>query len=177
MSTGRYYDEIATYPLLSADEERELGRRAAAGDREARRRLVESNLRLVVFIARRYAGCGLDMLDLIQEGNLGLMKAAAKFDWERGSRFATYAGYWIRQSICRALSEKASLVRVPRRVNDSNHAIMQAEQHLLQLLGHAPTTRQIADEAGVGEHVVVGVRSAEVMLVPLHVVDGVGRDA
>src|SRR4051794_37592102 len=119
MNTGRYYEEIARYPLLSADEERTLGSRAAAGDREAGRHLVESNLRLVVFIARRYAGCGLDMLDLVQEGNLGLMKAADKFDWQRGNRFATYAGYWIRQSICRALAEKASLVRVPRRVSDS----------------------------------------------------------
>jgi RNA polymerase primary sigma factor len=172
MSVIRYCEEIARYPLLSGDEERELGRRAAAGEQNARDRLVESNLRLVVFIARRYTGCGLDSLDLIQEGNLGLMTAAEKFEPERGTRFATYATYWIRRSICRALSEKSRLVRVPRRVSDSRHAVSHAEQHLLQVLGHAPTTRQIADEAGVREAVVAEVRSAELVFVPFDALHG-----
>src|SRR3954467_11657389 len=111
-----YLHDVAQYPLLSRSQEITLGRLAAAGDLRARERLVESNLRLVVSIARRYRGLGLDYLDLIQEGNLGLIAAVERFDWRRNSTFATYATWSIRHAIFRALSAHARLVRLPQRV-------------------------------------------------------------
>ena len=108
-----YLKEIGRVPLLSADEEAELARAAQAGDEEARRRLSEANLRLVVSVAKRYAGRGLPFLDLIQEGNLGLMKAAEKFEPDRGFKFSTYATWWIRQSITRAIADQGRTIRIP----------------------------------------------------------------
>jgi len=167
VSLARYYEEIARYPLLSRTEERLLGCKAAAGDENARARLIESNLRLVVSIARRYAGLGLDLLDLIQEGNVGLIAAAEKFDWQRQNTFATYAGFWIRRGICRALSEKSRLVRVPRRVVDSMAAVHEAEGQLRERLGRTPTISEVAEKAGVAEHLVVDVRRADLFVLPV----------
>jgi RNA polymerase sigma factor (sigma-70 family) len=118
-SLATYLDGIGRYPLLSANDELRLGTRSIRGDLEARRRLVECNLRLVVSIARHFEGNGLELLDLVQEGNVGLMSAAARFDPRRGPRFATYAGIWIRQAICRSLSTQSRLVRVPLQLAES----------------------------------------------------------
>ena len=115
-SVTRYLAQIGAHPLLSRSDELRLARRAASGDTAAKRRLVEANLRLVVAIARRYRGLGIDLLDLIQEGNLGLMAAADKYDWRRDVKFATYATWWIRREICRALCAKSRLIRLPHRL-------------------------------------------------------------
>jgi RNA polymerase sigma factor (sigma-70 family) len=131
-SLASYLDQIGRHPLLTAAEERRLGARGRAGDAAARRRLVECNLRLVVSIARHYEGNGLELLDLVQEGNLGLMTAAARFDPSRGTRFAGYAGIWIRQAICRALSTQSRLVRVPVRLAASSE-FRRVEQRPLSL--------------------------------------------
>jgi RNA polymerase primary sigma factor len=119
MDSTRYLHEIGRYPLLSRSEEVRLARLAASGDEAAKRRLVEANLRLVVAIARRYRGMGLDLLDLIQEGNVGLMAAVDRYDWRRGVKFATFASWWIRRDICRALSSKSRLIRLPLHVAQS----------------------------------------------------------
>ena len=140
---ARYLDDIRRHALLSAGEELRLGRLSAAGDEAARRRLGECNLRLVVTIARRYRGLGLDLLDLIQEGNLGLIAAAERYDWTRDARFATYASWWIRRAICRALSARSRLVRLPLRMAESATRVKRTEHALVQRLGRrAPSSRE-----------------------------------
>jgi len=134
-SLSAYLGEIGRFPLLTAADEWRLGARSRRGDLAARRRLVECNLRLVVSIARHYEGNGLELLDLVQEGNVGLMNAAQRFDPSRGNRFATYAGIWIRQAICRSLSTQSRLVRVPARLAESAE-FRRAEQRPLSL--HEP---------------------------------------
>lgn len=146
---ARYLGEIARHPLLSRADEVSLGRRAAAGDESARRRLVESNLRLVVSIARRYRGLGLDLLDLIQEGNLGLLAAVERYDWRRDVKFASYASWWIRRGITRALSTKSRLIRLPVRLAELATAINRAEERLSHELGREPTPTEVAAAVGV----------------------------
>jgi RNA polymerase primary sigma factor len=119
MNLTRYLHEIGRHPLLSRSDEVRLARLAACGDEAAKRRLVEANLRLVVAIARRYRGMGLDLLDLIQEGNVGLIAAVDRYDWRRDVKFATFASWWIRRDICRALSTKSRLIRLPLHVAQS----------------------------------------------------------
>jgi RNA polymerase primary sigma factor len=163
----RYLDEVGRHRLLSRSQEITLGRLAAAGDSDARERLVESNLRLVVAIARRYRGLGLDYLDLIQEGNLGLIAAVERFDWRRNSRFATFATWSIRQSIFRALSTHSRLVRLPARVANASSRVRRAEDSVSARLGRQPTVAEVADEAGVDAETVALLRQAARAIVSL----------
>ena len=139
-----YLKEIGRVPLLSAEEEAALARAAQAGDEDARRRLSEANLRLVVSVAKRYAGRGLPFLDLIQEGNLGLMKAAEKFEPDRGFKFSTYATWWIRQSITRAIADQGRTIRIPVHLVESINRVKKAAGELLRKNGREPTAEEIA---------------------------------
>jgi len=140
--------------LLTADEEVELARRIRAGDAEARNRFIESNRRLVISIARQYTGLGLPLDDLIQEGTIGLIRAVDKFDPDRGFRFSTYATWWIRQAIHRALASSGRVVRLPVHVGDAVTRVMQVSRRLHQLLGREPTTAEVAQEASLPVEVV-----------------------
>ena len=139
-----YLKEIGQVPLLTAEQETELARAAQAGDEDARRHLSEANLRLVVSVAKRYAGRGLPFLDLIQEGNLGLMKAAEKFEPERGFKFSTYATWWIRQSITRAIADQGRPIRIPVHLVESIHRVKTTAGALLRKNGREPTVEEIA---------------------------------
>ena len=144
-----YLKQIGGKPLLSFDEEKELAKRVADGDEEAVNILVEHNLLLVVSIAKKYIGCGLSYLDLIQEGNLGLMKAAQKFDPKRGCRFSTHATWWVRQAISRALSDQARTIRIPANVAELIGKIKKISIPMTQKLGRAPTEKELAEELGM----------------------------
>ena len=146
-----YLKEIGRVPLLSAEEEAALARAAQAGDEDARRRLSEANLRLVVSVAKRYAGRGLPFLDLIQEGNLGLMKAAEKFEPDRGFKFSTYATWWIRQAITRAIADQARTIRIPVHMVETINKLIRVSRQLLQEYGREPTPAEIAKEMGISE--------------------------
>ena len=139
-----YLKEIGQVPLLSAEEEQTLARAARAGDADARRRLSEANLRLVVSVAKRYAGRGLPVLDLIQEGNLGLMKAAEKFEPDRGFKFSTYATWWIRQSITRAIADQGRTIRIPVHLVEHINRVRKTAGELLRKNGREPTAEEIA---------------------------------
>lgn len=139
-----YLQEIAGTPLLTADEEQALARQVAEGDAEGERRLVEANLRLVVHVARRYRNRGLPLMDLIEEGNLGLLQAARKFRPDRGTRFSTYAIWWIRQAIARALANQARMIRLPVHVEQLLARYARAREALTQELGRAPTLAEVA---------------------------------
>ncbi|MCS6918160.1 MAG: sigma-70 family RNA polymerase sigma factor [Fimbriimonadales bacterium] len=139
--------QAARAPLLSPERERDLAIRAAEGDERAREMLVQANLRLVMSVAKHYTGRGLSMIDLIQEGNLGLMRAAQQFDPKRGSRFATYATWWIRQAISRALQEQATMIRVPQHMAKALQQVRQAAALLQQELGREPTVHEVAQRA------------------------------
>ena len=139
-----YLKEIGKVPLLSPDEEVDLARRMAEGDEEAKRRLSEANLRLVVSIAKRYVGRGMLFLDLIQEGNLGLIKAVEKFDYTKGFKFSTYATWWIRQAITRAIADQARTIRIPVHMVETINKLVRISRSLLQELGRDPTTEEIA---------------------------------
>lgn len=141
-----YLKEIGRVPLLNADREREFAQRMAEGDVEAKKQLVEANLRLVVSIAKRYVGKGMFFLDLIQEGNLGLMKAVEKFDHDRGHKFSTYATWWIRQAITRAIADQARTIRIPVHMVETIHRVSRASRQLLQELGREPSAEEIAVE-------------------------------
>ena len=145
-ATRLYLSEIGFSPLLTAEEEVELGRAIQQGDTAARKRMIESNLRLVVKIARRYLNRGLPLLDLIEEGNLGLIRAAEKFDPERGFRFSTYATWWIRQTIERAIMNQTRTIRLPIHVIKEINIYLRAARHLSQTLDHEPTAEEIAEE-------------------------------
>ncbi len=139
-----YLKEIGKIPLLTAEEEQETARRLAEGDEDAHRRMVEANLRLVVSIAKRYVGRGLPFLDLIQEGNLGLLKAVNKFDYTKGYKFSTYATWWIRQAISRAIADHARTIRIPVHMVETINRVSRATHELVQELGREPTTQEIA---------------------------------
>lgn len=141
-----YLKEIGRVPLLTAGQEMALAKAARAGDADARRALSEANLRLVVSVAKRYAGRGLPFLDLIQEGNLGLMKAAEKFEPERGFKFSTYATWWIRQAITRAIADQARTIRIPVHMVETINKVIRVSRQLLQELGHDPSPNEIAKE-------------------------------
>jgi len=141
-----YLEAIGRVPLLQADEERELARRVHQGDAEAKATLAAANLRLVVSIAKRYLDFGLPLLDLIQEGNIGLMHATEKYDPERGFKFSTYATWWIRQSVTRALSQTSRPIRLPESLIKRLHEIDQAEGDWLEAHGQAPTDTELADQ-------------------------------
>mgnify|MGYP004475651909 FL=1 len=141
-----YLKEIGKVPLLTSDEEVELARRMADGDEEAKKRLTEANLRLVVSIAKRYVGRGMQFLDLIQEGNLGLIKAVEKFDCEKGFKFSTYATWWIRQAITRALADQARTIRIPVHMVETINKVSRTSRQLLQELGREPQPEEIAKE-------------------------------
>ena len=144
-----YLKEIGRVPLLTADEEIELARRMEAGDESARHRLEEANLRLVVSIAKRYVGRGMLFLDLIQEGNLGLLKAVEKFDYSKGYKFSTYATWWIRQAITRALADQARTIRIPVHMVETINKLVRVSRSLLQELGRDATAEEIAKEMGL----------------------------
>jgi len=146
-----YLNEIARIPLLTREQEIDLARRVAAGDETAKQRLIESNLRLVVQVARRYLNRGLPLPDLIEEGNLGLMRAVEKFDSERGVRFSTYATWWIRQAVSRALANQARTVRIPIHVQLLLGRYLKEQQRLTQKLGRVPTTAEVAQALGTTE--------------------------
>jgi RNA polymerase primary sigma factor len=139
-----YLREIGRIPLLTSEEEYELARRMAGGDGDAARELTEANLRLVVSIAKRYAGRGLPLQDLIQEGNIGLMRAVSKFDYRKGYKFSTYATWWIRQAISRALAEQSRTIRIPVHMVDSINRLTRATRYLRQTLGREPTVKDLA---------------------------------
>ncbi len=144
-----YLKEIGKVPLLTMDEEQELAKRMADGDEEAKRRMAEANLRLVVSIAKRYVGRGMLFLDLIQEGNLGLIKAVDKFDYTKGYKFSTYATWWIRQAITRAIADQARTIRIPVHMVETINKVIRVSRQLLQELGHDPTPEEIAEEMGM----------------------------
>ncbi len=144
-----YLKEIGKVPLLTQDQEQELARRMADGDEEARRKMAEANLRLVVSIAKRYVGRGMLFLDLIQEGNLGLIKAVEKFDHTKGYKFSTYATWWIRQAITRAIADQARTIRIPVHMVETINKVIRVSRQLLQELGHDPSAEEIADNMGM----------------------------
>ncbi|MBR3188917.1 MAG: RNA polymerase sigma factor RpoD [Lachnospiraceae bacterium] len=144
-----YLKEIGKVPLLSADEEKELAIRMEEGDEEAKKRLAEANLRLVVSIAKRYVGRGMLFLDLIQEGNLGLIKAVEKFDYRKGFKFSTYATWWIRQAITRAIADQARTIRIPVHMVETINKLVRVSRQLLQELGREPTPEEIAEKMDI----------------------------
>ena len=146
-----YLKEIGTVPLLTADEELELAQRKADGDEAAKERLIEANLRLVVSIAKRYVGRGMLFLDLIQEGNLGLIKAVEKFDYHKGYKFSTYATWWIRQAITRAIADQARTIRIPVHMVETINKLIRISRQLLQELGREPTAEELAVEMQMPE--------------------------
>lgn len=155
----QYLKEIGRYPLLTGDQELDLAERIAGGDDEARRTLTEANLRLVVSIAKRYSSQGLPLLDLVQEGNLGLMRAAQKFDYKRRNRFSTYATWWIRQSISRAIAEQSRTIHIPVHVVELIYKMKRISRKLYQDTGHEPSPEVIAAEVGLTKERVLDLLS------------------
>lgn len=144
-----YLKEIGRIKLLTPEEEQEIAKKMAEGDEDARKRMSEANLRLVVSIAKRYVGRGMQLLDLIQEGNLGLMKAVEKFDYTKGYKFSTYATWWIRQSITRAIADQARTIRIPVHMVETINKLVRIQRQLLQELGREPTPEEIGKEMGL----------------------------
>ncbi|HEU0001913.1 MAG TPA: sigma-70 family RNA polymerase sigma factor [Ktedonobacteraceae bacterium] len=144
-----YLREIGRVPMITHEREIELAKRIEAGDREAMKQFILANLRLVVSIAKRYVGRGLTLLDLIQEGNIGLIRAVQRYDWRRGHRFSTHATWWIRQAISRAVADKGRTIRLPVYVNTALNRIRRERQRLLQELGREPTEQELADATGL----------------------------
>ena len=141
-----YLREIGKIPLLTYDEELDLAKKILTGDEEAKQKLAESNLRLVVSIAKKYVGRGMLFLDLIQEGNMGLIKAVEKFDYTKGYKFSTYATWWIRQAITRAIADQARTIRIPVHMVETINKLIRTSRHLLQKNGREPTPEEIAEE-------------------------------
>jgi RNA polymerase primary sigma factor len=148
-SVRMYLREIGRIPLLTWEEEVELAKKIAEGDQQAKKRLAEANMRLVVSIAKRYIGRGLDLLDLIQEGNTGLIRAVEKFDYTRGYKFSTYATWWIRQAITRAIADQARTIRIPVHMVETINKLIRTQRKLLQELGREPLPEEIAIEMGI----------------------------
>ena len=146
-----YLKEIGKIPLLTPEEEADLARRIEKGDEQAKKRLAEGNLRLVVSIAKRYTGHGLQLLDLIQEGNIGLMKAVEKFDYRRGFKFSTYATWWIRQSMTRSIADQSRTIRIPVHMVENINRLMRTTRALTQELEREPTAAELAERLGISE--------------------------
>ncbi|MBE6725909.1 MAG: RNA polymerase sigma factor RpoD [Ruminococcaceae bacterium] len=146
-----YLREIHAYPLLTPEEEAALGRAMAEGDDDAKERMIEANLRLVVSVAKRFEGRGLSLSDLIQEGNLGLMKAADKYDYSKGYRFSTYATWWIRQAVSRAIADQSRTIRIPVHMVESIYRVTRSQRELTQKNGREPTVDEIAEDTGMSE--------------------------
>ncbi len=144
-----YLKEIGKVPLLSSDEEIELAKRVAEGDEEAKKKLAEANLRLVVSVAKRYVGRGMQFLDLIQEGNLGLIKAVEKFDYTKGYKFSTYATWWIRQAITRAIADQARTIRIPVHMVETINRLVRTSRQLVQELGREPTPEELSERLNI----------------------------
>ena len=155
-----FLNEMARYPLLTAKEEVELAKRIERGDLEAKHRMINSNLRLVVSIAKRYQGHDLSLLDLIQEGVLGLIRAVEKFDWRLGYKFSTYATWWIRQAVQRGVANRAHTIRIPVHIGDRERKIARAQARLVSALGRSPTDEEIAAEAALPLAQIEDVRRA-----------------
>ena len=162
-----YLREIGVYPLLSREEEEQLAKRIGEGDPKAREMLINSNLRLVVSIAKRYTGRGLVFLDLIQEGNIGLMKAVAKFDYTRGFKFSTYATWWIKQAITRAISDQGKTIRIPVHMSELINRFNRARRYLTQELGRDPDEEELAEKMEISVQMVREIESSSVSLVSL----------
>ncbi len=152
-----YLKEIGTVPLLSVEEELELAKRKAEGDEDAKNRLIEANLRLVVSIAKRYTGRGMSFLDLVQEGNMGLIKGVEKFDYTKGYKLSTYATWWIRQSVTRALADQARTIRVPVHMVETINKLSKAQRRLTLELGYEPSIKELAAELGMTEERVMEI--------------------
>ena len=152
-----YLKEIGKIKLLSPEEEQEVGKRISEGDEQAKKRMVEANLRLVVSIAKRYVGRGMHLLDLIQEGNIGLLKAVEKFDYTKGYKFSTYSTWWIRQSITRAVADQARTIRIPVHMVETINKVAKASRSLVQELGREPNVSEISERIGVPEEKVAEV--------------------
>ena len=146
-----YMREMGQFSMLSADEEVKLAHRIAEGDQSAKNELVEANLRLVVSLARHYQGCGLSYQDLIQEGNIGLIKAAEKFDISKGFRFSTYASWWIKQALSRAIADQSRTIRIPVHMTENINKFKKTERELLNQLNREPKIKEIADAMGISE--------------------------
>jgi RNA polymerase primary sigma factor len=159
-----YFGEISRVPLLTREDEVRLAKRIAANDRRAKEDLAEANLRLVVSIAKKYRGCGLPFLDLIQEGNLGLMKAIEKFDYTKGYKFSTYATWWIRQAILRAITNRSRTIRVPTHINELIRKIYQVERNYLKETGEMPSSENLATELDTSvENIIKAKKTAQSM--------------
>ncbi|MDO5344601.1 MAG: RNA polymerase sigma factor RpoD [Lachnospiraceae bacterium] len=169
-----YLKEIGKVPLLSQEEESELSRRLREGDTEAGKRLAEANLRLVVSIAKRYVGRGMLLLDLIQEGNLGLMKAVDKFDYERGYRFSTYATWWIRQAITRAIADQGRTIRIPVHMVETVNRIRRVSRSMTQNLGREPSVEELSQVLQMPEQQVVEI--LRIMMDPVSLEAPVGEE-
>ena len=152
-----YLKEIGTVPLLSADEEMELAKKEAEGDEQAKERLIEANLRLVVSIAKRYTGRGMSLLDLVQEGNLGLIKGVEKFDYTKGYKLSTYATWWIRQSVTRALADQARTIRVPVHMVETINKMSKMQRKLTLELGYEPSVAELAEALDMSEDKVMEI--------------------
>lgn len=157
-SVKMYLKDIGKVPLLSAAEELDLAKRMGEGDDEAKKQLINANLRLVVSIAKRHVGRGMQFLDLIQEGNLGLMKAVDKFDYTKGFKFSTYATWWIRQAITRSLADQARTIRIPVHMVETINKLTKVSRTLLQKLGREPTQVEIAEAMGISENKVAEIQ-------------------
>ncbi len=144
-----YLKEIGRIPLLTFEEEIDLAKRVEKGDHEAKKKLINSNLRLVVSIAKKYIGRGLSLLDLIQEGNQGLIRAVEKYDWRRGYKFSTYATWWIRQSVTRAIADQARTIRIPVHMVENINRFLRSQRKLMQELGREPTPEEVAKVLGI----------------------------
>ncbi|HET7556030.1 MAG TPA: sigma-70 family RNA polymerase sigma factor [Gaiellaceae bacterium] len=172
-----FLNEAGRWPLLTKEEEVELAKRIERGDREAKERMINSNLRLVVSIAKRYQGHGLSLLDLIQEGIIGLIRAVEKFDWRRGFKFSTYATWWIRQAVQRGVANKARTIRIPVHIADREQRIARAERTLAPRLGRQPTEEEVAKQAKLPLKQVREVRQAARAITSLDRPIGEGNEA
>ena len=152
-----YLKEIGKIPLLTAEEELELAKQISEGSEEAKKRMVEANLRLVVSVAKHYLGRGMQLLDLVQEGNMGLLKAVEKFDYTKGYKFSTYATWWIRQSITRAVADQARTIRIPVHMVETINRVSRTSRSLVQELGREPTLREISQQLGIDEEKIAEV--------------------
>lgn len=173
-SVRMYLREIGKIPLLSNDEEMELAKRAMEGDRKAKDKMAEANMRLVVSIAKRYSGRGLDLLDLIQEGNTGLLRAVDKFDPEKGFKFSTYATWWIRQAITRAIADQARTIRIPVHMVETINKLMRTQRRLTQELNREPTNEELAKEMDMDVDKIEYIQKIKQDITSLDA--GIGRD-